>query len=94
MRDRGGKKNVKAITLIQPWATLVADGAKMIETRSWGTKYRGFMAVHAGTMLQVTRRFNGYDLTGVVCSKCCMSVHITRVRESHLRPLAAGELKN
>ena len=38
---------MKALTLIQPWATLVAIGAKRIETRSWGTSYRGPLAIHA-----------------------------------------------
>lgn len=38
---------MKAITLTQPWATLVAIGAKRIETRSWGTNYRGLLAIHA-----------------------------------------------
>lgn len=38
---------MKAITLYQPWATLVVLGAKKIETRSWGTKYRGPLAIHA-----------------------------------------------
>lgn len=38
---------MKALTLKQPWATLVAIGAKKIETRSWGTKYRGPLAIHA-----------------------------------------------
>ena len=38
---------MKAITLTQPWATLVAIGAKKIETRSWPTKYRGPIAIHA-----------------------------------------------
>lgn len=38
---------IKAITLTQPWATLVAIGAKSIETRSWGTNYRGPLAIHA-----------------------------------------------
>jgi activating signal cointegrator 1 len=38
---------VKAITLTQPWASLVAIGAKRIETRSWSTKYRGPLAIHA-----------------------------------------------
>lgn len=38
---------MKALTLTQPWATLVAIGAKRIETRSWGTKYRGPLAIHA-----------------------------------------------
>jgi hypothetical protein len=38
---------MKAISLTQPWATLVAIGAKRIETRSWATKYRGPIAIHA-----------------------------------------------
>jgi hypothetical protein len=38
---------MKAITLTQPWATLVALGAKKIETRSWSTSYRGPLAIHA-----------------------------------------------
>lgn len=38
---------MKALTLHQPWATLVAAGVKRIETRSWSTKYRGPLAIHA-----------------------------------------------
>lgn len=38
---------MKALTLTQPWATLVALGAKRIETRSWYTPYRGPLAIHA-----------------------------------------------
>ena len=38
---------MKTITLTQPWATLVAIGAKKIETRSWYTAYRGPLAIHA-----------------------------------------------
>lgn len=39
---------MKALTLTQPWATLVAIGAKRFETRSWSTTYRGPLAIHAG----------------------------------------------
>lgn len=38
---------MKALTLTQPWATLVALGEKKIETRSWYTSYRGPLAIHA-----------------------------------------------
>jgi hypothetical protein len=38
---------MKVLTLSQPFATLVAIGAKKIETRSWSTKYRGPLAIHA-----------------------------------------------
>lgn len=39
---------MKALTLTQPWATLVAVGAKKIETRGWSTSYRGPLLIHAG----------------------------------------------
>ena len=42
---------MKALTLTQPYATLVAIGAKRIETRSWATSYRGPLAIHAGAGL-------------------------------------------
>ena len=38
---------MKALTLHQPWATLIAIGAKQYETRSWATGYRGPIAIHA-----------------------------------------------
>jgi activating signal cointegrator 1 len=38
---------MKALTLTQPWASMVADGLKQFETRSWGTRYRGPLAIHA-----------------------------------------------
>jgi hypothetical protein len=38
---------MKALTLWQPWASLVAAGAKTIETRSWSTDYRGPLAIHS-----------------------------------------------
>ena len=33
--------------MTQPWATLVAIGQNTIETRSWGTPYRGPLAIHS-----------------------------------------------
>lgn len=38
---------MKTITLTQPYASLVAIGAKKIETRSWSTSFRGPLAIHA-----------------------------------------------
>ena len=38
---------MKALTLLQPWATLISIGAKKIETRSWLTTYKGPLAIHA-----------------------------------------------
>jgi len=38
---------MKAFSLWQPWASLMASGAKTIETRDWGTRYRGPLLIHA-----------------------------------------------
>jgi hypothetical protein len=45
--DIGGKQ-MKAITIHQPWATLIALGEKINETRGWATSHRGETAIHAG----------------------------------------------
>lgn len=39
---------MKVLTLKQPWATLVAEGIKKYEFRSWKTNYRGKVLIHAG----------------------------------------------
>ena len=38
---------MKAISLWEPWASLMMLGAKTIETRSWPTKYRGELLICA-----------------------------------------------
>ncbi|HWR07118.1 ASCH domain-containing protein [Sporomusa sp.] len=48
---------MKAITILQPFASLIACGAKQIETRSWPTKYRGPIAIHAG----VSKKYYGIE---------------------------------
>lgn len=41
---------MKAITLWQPWASLLAGGPKIYETRSWAAAYRGPVAIHAARL--------------------------------------------
>ena len=40
---------MKVISLLEPWASLVKEKVKYIETRSWATKYRGELYIHAST---------------------------------------------
>lgn len=40
-----------AVTIHEPWATLIAIGEKRIETRSWAPKYRGPIAIHAAARI-------------------------------------------
>ncbi len=42
---------MKAISLHQPFASAIAEGAKMVETRSWQTKHRGMLAIHAAAKI-------------------------------------------
>lgn len=44
---------MKAITIKQPWATLIALGEKQFETRSWKTRHRGKIAIHAGKSIDM-----------------------------------------
>lgn len=37
----------KALSIMEPWATLIKEGVKHIETRSWKTSYRGELYIHA-----------------------------------------------
>ena len=39
---------MKVLTIKQPWATLIMQKDKRFEFRSWQTKYRGDLLIHAG----------------------------------------------
>ena len=55
---------MKTITLKQPWATLVAEGIKKYEFRSWKTNYRGKILIHAGAGIEKNemKTFEDLDL--------------------------------
>lgn len=55
---------MKVITIKQPWATLVAEGIKEYEFRTWNTKYRGDILIHAGKTVdkKAMERFKSYNL--------------------------------
>jgi hypothetical protein len=38
---------VKALSLKQPYAWLIANGYLLVDDRTWGTQYRGPMLIHA-----------------------------------------------
>jgi len=55
---------MKALTIKQPWASLIIEGHKKYEFRSWKTNYRGKILIHAGLSLEkdVQERFKNYNL--------------------------------
>ena len=56
---------MKAITIHQPYASLIAVGAKRYETRSWATRYRGQIATHAGKQ-DWTGRMSSEEITAAI----------------------------
>jgi len=50
---------MKALTVYQPWASLISIGAKRYETRNWATNYRGPIAIHAGL-----KKYSDYGILG------------------------------
>jgi hypothetical protein len=39
---------MKALTVMQPWASLIVRGIKQREFRNWAPAFRGLLAIHAG----------------------------------------------
>ena len=55
---------MKALTIREPWASLIINGYKKYEFRSWNTNYRGKILIHAGLNLEkdMLERFKNYDI--------------------------------
>ena len=51
---------MKVLTIKQPWATLIMQGDKRFEFRSWQTKYRGDLLIHAGKGKEAMKRLSKY----------------------------------
>lgn len=43
---------MKALSIQQPWAYCITNGTKRIENRTWATRYRGLLLIHAGKSAQ------------------------------------------
>lgn len=53
---------MKALSIRQPWAWLIANGHKDIENRSWPTGYRGQFLIHAAKGMTRAEYEDGADL--------------------------------
>ncbi len=47
----------RVLTVRQPWAWAIIHGGKDVENRSWPTKHRGPLLIHAGNAFEL----DGYD---------------------------------
>lgn len=55
---------MKALTIKEPWASLIINNYKTYEFRSWKTNYRGKILIHAGLSLEKNelKYFEDYNL--------------------------------
>ena len=55
---------MKALTIKEPWASLIIEEYKKYEFRSWKTKYRGKILIHAGLSIEkdMMERFKDYNI--------------------------------
>jgi hypothetical protein len=75
---------MKALSVQQPWASLIASGRKTIETRKWKTDYRGDLLIvsskrpkiePAGCALAIVRLVNCRPMTPEDEAASCCSLY-------------------
>lgn len=69
---------MKVITVKQPFASLITEGYKEYEFRTWKSSYRGELYIHAGLGVdkEAMKRFEYLHLDypqGVILAKCNMT---------------------
>lgn len=62
-----GSKNV-CLTMHQPWASLLVQGIKRVEGRSWSSEHRGRLWIHAAAKVPTDAEVTTLDL-------CALSQH-------------------
>ena len=55
---------MKVLTIREPWASLIINGYKKYEFRSWKTNYRGKILIHTSQKIEkeMLSRFKDYNL--------------------------------
>ena len=92
---------MKALSLLQPWASLIVMGVKTIETRSWTTAYRGPLLIHAslrrsGAAFAVVPPFNKYiaDYEALPRGYIIGEVNLVDVMRVEMLPISTDSLRS
>ena len=57
---------MKVLSLTEPYATLIKNGYKKMETRSWKTNYRGKLYIHSSSTKIPKESKNNKELMSLV----------------------------
>lgn len=53
---------MKVLTIREPWASLIINGYKKYEFRSWKTSYRGKILISTSKKMENIEKFNKYNV--------------------------------
>ena len=53
---------IKAISIKQPWANMIREGEKTVETRAWSTLYRGPLLICSSKRPNLPEMLSGFAL--------------------------------
>ena len=93
---------MKVLSFLQPWASLTVMGLKKLETRSWSTRHRGELLIHAsmgksGALLAQETPFSKYiaDFSklpfGAIIGKVLLT-DVIRVESLHMSDAVINQL--
>lgn len=77
---------MKALSLREPFATLIVNGKKTIELRTWNTKFRGEFLVHASKIpiIEQCEKF-GFDVSTITLGAIIGKATLYDVKEYESR---------
>ena len=71
---------MKVLSLKEPYATLIKNKKKLVETRSWNTKYRGELYIHASSTKVAKEVLNDKELMNLVSDDLSFGYIICKCR--------------
>lgn len=81
---------MRALTIRQPWADAIAHPTKRTENRTWTTKYRGPLLIHAGAAYDPMGRFIITDWDALDSWPDTRSAIIARAELADVHPATNG----
>lgn len=67
---------MKALTIFQPYAHMIAIGEKWVENRTWSTEHRGDIAIHVGRNREWLREGDEEEYPGMVYGAVIAIAHL------------------
>ena len=85
-------RTLRALTIGEPYASLIMSGEKWVENRTWPTNHRGLLAIHAGKGTQYLDRkqlaaYPAGCVLGIVELVACTPMPLTVLEGTRLQDI-------